>query len=294
MRILIVGCGYLGLRAAQLWDEQGAEIVAVTRSPARAAEWSSRGWEPVVGDITQPETLAEIKPVDFCLYAVGYDRHAEHSKREVYIDGLRFSLQQLRHKTPRLLYISSASVYGQDDGSWVDETSPCEPRTESGQICLEAEHLVEAAASPELGVMVLRLSGIYGPQRLLTRLEQLQTGAPLGGQPEAWLNLIHVDDAAAAAVQLARDWNVYGPAGPFRRYLLSDKLPVQRSTFYGNLASLVGAPAPQFDPQLPTRSGTTVSGKRCNSQKIRRDFAISYRFPTIQSGLPDAVHRTTT
>ncbi len=161
MRILIVGCGYLGLRAAQMWDEQGAEIVAVTRSPVRAAEWSSRGWEPVVGDITQPETLANIKPIDFCLYAVGYDRHTEHSKRAVYIDGLRFTLQQLRRKTPRLLYISSSSVYGQDDGTWVDETSPCEPRTESGQICLEAEHLLETAASPALGVMVLIVRNLW-------------------------------------------------------------------------------------------------------------------------------------
>ena len=94
---LIVGCGYLGQRVARLWREQGDVVYAVTRSHHRADEFRAQGWRPVIADILDPVAIAAavgnaIRTVDSLetvLFAVGYDRHANASIREVYVDGLR-------------------------------------------------------------------------------------------------------------------------------------------------------------------------------------------------------------
>ncbi len=290
MRLLVFGCGYLGERVATLWRGLGHEVAAITRSAERAAAWERRGWHTVVGNVTDPQTLAHLPEVDVCLHAIGFDRQAAPSKREVSVDGLRHVLEALRERCPRLLHISSSSVYGQDEGEWVDADSICQPHTESGQICLAAENLLEERADQfSLGAVVIRLSGIYGPQRLLTRIDQLRTGVPLGGRGDAWLNLIHVDDAAQAVVRIAQATSAH-PV--FNRYLLSDQQPVQRQQFYGTLAQLVGGPAPQFDAEIPTRTGNTGIGKRCCSLKVRNEFQLTLNFPTYETGLPDASHRS--
>src|SRR5438552_2269194 len=107
--------------------------------------------------------------------------------REVHVDGLRHVLDTL--PVPgRFVYVSSTGVYGQTDGSWVDESSPTEPAEEAGRVVLEAERLLRERLP---AAVVLRFAGIYGPDRLL-RGQAVRNGEPLVGDPEKWLNLIHV------------------------------------------------------------------------------------------------------
>ncbi len=188
MAKLVIGCGYLGQRLAAKWAEAGETVWALTRSAERAEEFQSRGWQPVVGDVTQPsvqETLQNLPEVDTVLYAVGYDRGSGLSQREVYVDGLKNVLEMIAPRVRRFLYISSTSVYGQDQGEWIDETSPCEPTRPNGQICRDAEQLVEQYFPPEKAdsersANILRLAGIYGPGRLLRRLADLRRPADRG------------------------------------------------------------------------------------------------------------------
>ena len=90
----------------------------------------------------------------------------------------------------------------------VDETSDCRPESENGQDCLAAEEILwEHSRSVKSDVKhsasVLRLAGIYGPGRLLRRIEQVRAGEPVAGNPEGFLNLIHVDDAVQAVLASA-------------------------------------------------------------------------------------------
>ncbi|MGE0375692.1 MAG: NAD-dependent epimerase/dehydratase family protein, partial [Planctomycetaceae bacterium] len=151
---LIIGCGYLGLRVARRWLAQGDAVAALTRSAERAAAFRERGIRPVVGDILSPDRLRDLPPATTVLYAVGYDRTTEASKRTVYVDGLRNVLLSLPKSVERFVYVSSTSVYGQSNGVWVDETSACEPRTDGGQICLDAERLLQSALADRLPVQV--------------------------------------------------------------------------------------------------------------------------------------------
>lgn len=283
MNVLIVGCGYLGLRAARRWLAAGCSVTALTRSAQRAEELERQGIAPVIGDVLQPSTLAGLPRADVLLYAVGFDRGAGVSKERVYIEGLRHVLQTMTTRVGRIVYVSSSSVYGQEGGEWVDEHSPTHPRSEGGRICLAAEQVLrEALAASAASGCILRLTGLYGPGRLLARREALQQGTPLAGSPQAWLNLIHVEDAAEAAVAAADR-----PA-PEPIYLVTDDRPVTRGEYFSRLAELCGAPPPRFDPAQTPRHGPGLN-KRCRNERLRTSLGVSLRYPTLEEGLPASV-----
>ena len=220
MSKLIFGCGYLGGRVANLWHIAGEKIYAVTRRVERARALERAGMEPIVADVMRPATLRKLPEVSTVLYAVGWDRASGQSMRQIYVEGLRAVLDALSPAVQRILYISSTSVYGQTDGGWVDETTPCEPQRQNGRDCLDAERVLQNHALGSRAV-ILRLAGIYGPGRI-PRRATLLAGEPIPAASSGCLNLIHVADAAQA-ILLAEQ------RAPLPRlYLVSDGRPVPR------------------------------------------------------------------
>jgi nucleoside-diphosphate-sugar epimerase len=272
---LIIGCGYLGERVARRWLAQGDSVVALTRSDARARWFHDSGIEPIVGDVTDRASLAALPEVDTLLYAVGLDRSSGRSQREVYVGGLDNVLGRMAGKVRRFLYFSSTSVHGQNSGELVDESSDCRPESDNGKVCLDAEHLLRDKV-PEANV--LRLAGIYGPGRLMSRIEALRAGLVVEGNPDAWLNLIHVDDAAAAA--LACECR----GGPGSTYVVCDDRPCRRRDYYSLLAWMIGAPPPQFEPP-----SSTELNKRCCNRRLHDELKVVLRFPRMNVGLPHAL-----
>jgi nucleoside-diphosphate-sugar epimerase len=275
LRKLVIGCGYLGLRVARRWLAQGDSVVALTRSDAHAQFIQDLGIEPVIGDVTQPASLAGLTDVDTLLYAVGLDRNSGQSQRDVYVGGLDNVLARMAGRVRRLLYISSTSIYGQNDGQWVDETSECRPESESGKVCLDSENLLRDRV-PDANI--LRLAGIYGPGRLVARIESLRAGLVAEGNPEAWLNLIHVDDAVATVLACERR------GAPGSTYVVCDDHPCRRREYYSLLAWMAGAPLPRFEP--PSSTGLN---KRCSNRRLHEELQVVLRFPRMNIGLPQAL-----
>lgn len=291
--LLIVGCGYLGEVVGLEATAAGHTVTAVTRSAERAARWRERGWQAVVGDVAQADHWADLPDCDSVLYAVGFDRAAGRSRSEVSVAGLAQVLGRLPATVQRLVFISSTSVYGQDAGEWVDECSATMPAAENGQICVAAEQVVRNwATSRQVASTILRLSGIYGPARILTRIAGLRTGEPLTGSPDSWLNLIYRDDAAAAARQALDDSRTWTSANPCRTYLVSDDQPITRGEYYSRLAELVDAPPPVFDPGQTAKRGSGGMNKRCSNDLAKRELGWSPTYPTIATGLPAALNGT--
>ncbi len=283
MRRLIFGCGYLGFRVASFWRDLGDAVTVVTRSTERARGLRAEGFRTVLGDVMNPASLASLPSFDTALYAVGFDRLSGFSKRSVYVDGLKNALSACYSKCERLVFISSTSVYGQSSGEVVDESSATDPTEEGGAICAEAEALVQEVNASHCEqnnkTIVLRLSGIYGPGRVLARIEQLMSRTRLTGNPNAWLNLIHVEDAAAAAIIASEHGQLGGT------YLVSDDRPIHRYEYYRTLAELVGAPEPLFSEITADSPERLKLNKRCSNKKLREQLGVKLRFPTFIEGL---------
>ena len=278
MAKLVVGCGYLGRRVAALWRQHDPDVFVVTRSTDRARELSQDGYQPLVGDITQPESLPQLPAADTALFAVGFDRTAGYAIDEVYVTGLRNTLEAVGD-IGRWVHISSTGVYSQNTGEWVDETSVTQPARPGGRASLQAEQLLAASSLAER-VMILRLAGIYGPGRVPNR-QALQAGEPIQSPSRGYLNLIHVDDAAqivvAAATQLT----------PPQLMLVADGSPVLRQTYYEMVATLLGAPAPTFatpDPDAPATARAAADKRVCND-RLMASLEYQFRYPSYREGL---------
>ncbi len=198
--------------------------------------------------------------------------------REVYVSGLSHVLDTLP-PCQRFIYVSSTSVYSQTDGEWVDEHSSCAPTEESGKVVLEAEQLLRAKRPDAI---ILRLAGLYGPDRLL-RKQALLNGEPLVGDGEKWLNLVHVADGASAV--LAAEFH----SAPGETYNIADGVPATRREFYTLLAKLLGAPEAKFDH----RAEPGTPHRRIDSTKARSALGWSPCFPDYREGLTSAIKEST-
>lgn len=296
---LVLGCGYLGQRVARRWCAAGHRVVALTRSADRAEELAAEGIEPVIGDVRDPQTLAAIPDADSVLIAIpprgitepqplsaGAPISAEDADAGELspLAGFAQVIDRVAQRVGRLVFISSVSVYGQNEGEWVDEDSPTRPLRDRGRLSLATETLVRERFRGREGggAIVLRLAGIYGPGRLLRRVDELRAATPITGDPEGWLNLIHVDDAAAAVLAAESG------ARPGSMWIVADDRPVRRREYYELLASLLRSPRPVFRSS-PGAARTCGLNKRCSNRRLREELKVTLRFPTIADGLPHAL-----
>jgi len=281
MAKLIVGCGYLGERVAAAWSSQGDEVYATTRRPQQTEVWRRQGWNALTADVSDDDSLRALEnlpPLKTVLFAIGFDRGGDHSIHEIYVNGLVRTLEHLP-SVEKLIYISSTGVYSQNAGEWVNESSPCDPVREGGKACLAAE---QALSSSSLGdsAVILRLAGIYGPDRV-PRRQDILAGKPITAPSAGYLNLVHVDDAVQ--VVLAAEEKSTTP----RCYVVSDGSPVLRSDYYAEIARQYSAPPPTFaepDPKSPAaqRSG---ADKRIDTKRMQEELAVDFMFRNYQQGL---------
>jgi nucleoside-diphosphate-sugar epimerase len=282
---LIVGCGFLGRRVARILVARGERVYGTTRSREKFAELNRIGIEPILADLVQESTLADLPAADRVLCSAGYDRASRVPMRAVYIDGFRSLLNNLHRHTKSIVYASSTGVYGQNDGSTVNEDSPTEPARESGVLCLEAETIARNfGTQTNRRVVILRYAGLYGPGRII-RKESLIRGEPIVGDPDRTLNVIHVEDAAAAAIAAFDSDSANGV------YLACDDRPVRRFEYYELAARLLGAPEPRFiAPAADSReSSREETNKRVSNRKLRSELVFELKYPDIGSGLGAAI-----
>jgi nucleoside-diphosphate-sugar epimerase len=275
---LVVGCGYLGTEVARGWLATGDRVLAVTRSPARAESLAATGIRPVVCDVTghagppPREALAALPAIDTVFWAVGFDRTSGTTHRDVHVGGLAALLDAIAGG-PRVILSSSTGVWGDEGGGTVTEQTPVNPAREAGRVLVEAESLLRS--HPRGPGVALRFAGLYGPGRL-PRLDDLRAGRPIAADPDSWLNLIHVDDAAAVVRAVA------AAASPRPLYVVSDGRPILRRDWYGHLATITHSPPPVWDAAAPRSRG---ADKRVDPALLFRDLPVVLTHPEPLRGL---------
>lgn len=265
--VIIAGAGDVGGRLARLRAARGEDVVALRRRDADAAP-GVRGHRADLASGAGLESLPrEAGALVFCAAPGQRD---EASYRRLYVDGLR----RLRDAVdaPRLVFVSSSAVYGEDDGEWVDEATPPRPAAFNGRVLLQAEAVLRDHAR----ACVLRASGLYGPGRdMLWR--KARAGEP--GRMH-WTNRLHVDDAAAALSHLL-DLPAPGPV-----YIGSDDRPAPEHEVLTHLRERLGL-AP-----LPPAAGAQT-GRRLRNAALRAtgwapaipDFRAGYAEPPPAPGV---------
>lgn len=266
MRVLIAGCGDLGLHLAQLLlNHSNHSVLGIRRTPPVAQDESGIEW--IRADLTDPDTLIGLpKDITHIVYAAAPNIRSEQAYRETYVLGLQNVLQAIDSPSlKRVIFISSTAVYGDHGQDWVDENTPTQPVSFNGHILCEAERwLTEYAVQNKVSAICLRLSGIYGPGRNQL-LEKLRLGLAAAPKTEEhWVNRIHIDDAAAAIVHLLSLKN----SEPV--YLVTDSTPLPMRTLYEYLAIIAGGPVPPVGQ--PTR---TVGSKKLSNARL---IASGYTF----------------
>ncbi|WP_207259905.1 NAD-dependent epimerase/dehydratase family protein [Pseudomonas sp. GW101-3H06] len=191
--VLIAGCGDVGSRLATQLLTAGWEVHGLRRDISRLPQ----GVVGVAGDLFNKECPATwpIGAVDYLVYCAAATDHDETGYRAAYIQGLKHVLEWLDDygQVPnRLLFVSSSSVYGQQEGEWIDEKSPAVAAGYSGRVMLEAEQIALNSGIP---ASIVRLTGIYGPGRE-SFLTQVRRGYRVAVDPPLYANRIHADDAA--------------------------------------------------------------------------------------------------
>lgn len=283
MSKLVVGCGYVGKRLARFWRAAGEQVYVTTRSQARAKEYAREGLLPIILDVTE-QSQTELPPASTVVFAVGFDRSSGAKIQDVYVEGLKRVLHICDANARKFIYVSSTGVYGDTDGSLVDERTPCHPNRPGGEACLEAERLLQQDAAFGNKTIVLRMAGIYGPDRL-PQLAKLKNGEPLLVADNAHLNLIHVDDIVRLIV--ACDNQVSPPT----TFCVSDGQPVRRGEFYRYLAALVGCPPPVFEPPATgsSQAERARGDKRISNARLVAELGPTFLHPSYREGLQSIV-----
>src|ERR1700720_1490467 len=229
MRALIVGCGYVGLPLGAELVKQGHEVFGLRRSAAAQTELMAAGIQPLAADITQLSELAKLPAAyDWVVNCAASSGGDAEQYRNVYLQGTRNLIEWLSPAPPKkFVYTSSTSVYGQTDGSLVRETSPAEPAAATAKVLGETEQaLLEAALQKKLAAVILRVAGIYGPDRGYWLKQYLKNEARIEGKGERLLNMIHRDDLVGVIIAALKS----GRAGEI--YNAVDDEPVTQLTYF--------------------------------------------------------------
>lgn len=286
MRVLIVGCGYVGLPLGAELVRGGHEVYGVRRSAEGAEEMIAAGIKPLVADVTKPAELAQLPgPFDWVVDCVSSSKGGVEEYREVYLQGMRNLLDWLSASPPKkFVYTSSTSVYGQTDGSAVKESSPTEPAGETGRVLVETEKvLMEAKKIP--GV-ILRIAGIYGPGRGHLFLQYLKNEARIAGQGERIINMIHRDDLTGiimAALKNGRPGEIYNAV---------DDEPVAQIHFFRWLSETLGKWMPPFateEENAGRKRGLT--NKKVQNRRVKMELGYQFKYPNFRKGYTAEIQR---
>lgn len=285
MKLLIVGCGYVGAEVVRTVPSDWS-ISALTRSQDRAEELIQQGVQPIVGNWLEESTLTSLPEVDYVLISVPHRPASGPDHEQLAERTHQLGLTNLRRCLPsgwqKWVYLSTTGIYGECDHEVVNEDTPPSPTRIGPQIAQAGEAWLSDHLDRSQQV-ILRLAGIYGPGRI-PLATKLKAGEPLAVPRQGFLNLVHVVDIARMILVL------FERSMKHPRYVFSDGQPVQRAEFYDHLAHLCGVEEPVFvEPDGTDRRVRRATSKRVDPSRLIEETRFVYRFPNYQSGLANVL-----
>lgn len=207
--IAILGCGYVGSAVADFWQDRGHDVTGTTTSRERVAELAGIVSKVVImtgDDLPAINSLLEGQATLVVSVApTGLQSSTEATYADTYITTAQNLVAAIAQapNVKQIIYLSSCSVYGDRQGAWVDETTHIDPLEHNSQVLHQSEQIIMQAANGNQKVCVLRLGGIYGPDRELVGMFGGMAGMTMPGAGDRFINWIHRDDIVGA-IEFAR------------------------------------------------------------------------------------------
>ena len=283
-RVLIVGCGDVGLRVAAL--TRRVRVLALTSSPERREALRAAGVIPLLGNLDQRATLARLAGLaTHVLHLAPPPVQGMHDPRT------RHLLRALMHRraASSLVYASTSGVYGDCGGAWVREHRAVNPQNPRAFRRVDAEHQVRVWGRQRgVPASVLRIPGIYANDREGgTPRERLARGSPvLRPEDDVFTNHIHADDLARAC------WLALWRGRAQRVYHVSDDSQLRMADYYTQAAAWYGLPAP---PRVSRAEAAQVlsemqmsfmrESRRLDNARMKRELRLRLRYPQVLDGL---------
>lgn len=287
-RLLIVGCGDVGMRVARQLGGR-VNLMALTSTPSRKSELRAAGITPLVGNLDHTTTLTRLaglatRVLHLAPPPTDKSRDWSHDPRTLALS----RIMRLRSGVSALVYGSTSGVYGDCDGVQVNETRSVQPHTPRAVRRVDAEETVRFLGLSGVRSSILRIPGIYAPDRVGgTPKERLLKRTPvLLPEEDVYTNHIHADDLARAC--LAALWR--GKAQ--RVYNVNDDTQLKMGDYFDVAADLMGLSRP---PRV-SRSSATASlplmllsfmseSRRLDNARMKKELRLSLLYPTVREGL---------
>ncbi len=285
--ILIVGCGDIGVRVAQLEKQAGRKVSGLVRSEEGAERLRSYGIVPVMGTLDDLTSLSDLPTGGKLVYYFAPPTGGGP------FDSRMRSFCQAVSAGPlpeKVVYMSTSGVYGDCGGEWVTEETPLNPQTSRAQRRVDAETtLKEWGQEHSVPVVILRVTGIYGPGRL--PLARIQQGHPVLREEESPpTNRIHADDLAVVSVKAAEtatDGDIFN---------VSDGQPGTMTQYFNLVSELLDLPPlPQVDMEEakrvmnPMMLSYLTETRRMDNRKMIDQLGVTLTYPNLKAGLKNVI-----
>lgn len=290
-RLLIIGCGDVGLRLIPLVRAR-YRVYALTRDLLQCAALRTLGATPVVGDLDKPHTLSVIAGIahDVVHLAPPPSQGVTDTRTAHLIAALGKNNAKSKINRGTLpqhfVYISTSGVYGDCGGDVVPETRPVHPQTARAKRRVDAERRLRAwGARSGVQVSILRVPGIYAANRL--PLARLERGTPaLRDEDDSYVNHVHADDLARMVIAALNH------ASPGRTYNAVDDVPQKMSEYFDLVADRHGLNRP---PRIARSDAARVipesllsfmsESRRLSNQRIKQELRFRLRYPSVHEGI---------
>jgi len=282
--LLCFGLGYSAEHFVAAYGDGFERIIGTVRGAERAAVLNAHlsGRLKVLvfdGKSPTPELQRAIAEADAALISIPQDERGDPVLR-----AFAGEFKQAR-RLSALVYLSTVGVYGDHRGAWVDEDTPTEPVTARARNRRAAEQAwQDFGKSRGIAVAVLRLAGIYGPER--SALTQIARGdARRVVKPGQVFTRIHVDDIAQAidAALAQRADGIFNVADD------EPAPPGDALIFAAGLLSVPPPPEIPYEQAAPSMSPMAQSFwqdcRRVKNDKLKRELGVTLRYPTYREGL---------
>jgi len=274
-RILIVGCGDVGMRLIPLLRSR-FRVFALTSQSERLSELRSAGVIPILGNLDSPQSLYRLKGLADIVV------HLAPPPLQGSLDRRTRNLVTILPRHGRLVYVSTTGVYGDCKGAYFDETRPIAPVNARAERRVDAERVLRRWARHHEGrLSILRVPGIYAADRL--PLERLRQGTPaLLDSDDVYTNHIHADDLAQIiALALFR-------AQPLRVYHTVDDSALKMGDYFDQVATVFKLPLPPRVPRAELSKQVTPmllsfmsESRRLSNERMKTELGVRLHWPAV-------------